>query len=320
MSATRRATLAATLAIAAAPAWAQAGWPTRPIRLIVPFAPGGTTDVMARLLAEGLGARLGQPMVVENRAGAGATLGAALVARAPADGYTLLMSNSTSHGVSPALYPNIPYDALADFTHIGLVATSPSMLVVTNTHPARTLADFIAQARREGELRFAVAGIGTSSHLAGVRLGLALGVPVTAVPYRGAGPAMTDTIAGVLPAMLDSLPSALPHARAGSVRALAVTSASRLAAWPELPTLRDAGLDLVSTAWFGISGPRNLPAPVMASLGSAIGQTLRDSAVITRFEELLGAPPPSPDGYAEFIAVELAAFAPLVAKAGLQPN
>jgi tripartite-type tricarboxylate transporter receptor subunit TctC len=261
-------------------------------------------------------------MVVENRAGAGATVGSALVARAAPDGYTLVMSNSSSHGVSPTLYPNLAYDPVADFTHIGLVATSPSVLLVTANHPARTLADFIAQARREGEIRFAVAGIGTSSHLAGIRLGAALGVPVTAVPYRGAGPALTDTIAGVLPAMLDSLPSASPHVRNGSLRALGLTAAARVPAWPDLPTMKEAGLDLVSAAWFGLSGPKDLPAPIVARLAAALAEVLRDPAVLRRFDELLGTPPPAstPAQYTAFIAEEVRAFAPLVRAAGLRPT
>ena len=318
----RRAALGTALALASGPAKAQGAWPQRPIRLVVPFAPGGTTDVMARLLAEGVAARLGQPVVVENRAGAGATIGAALVARAAPDGHTLLMSNSTSHGVSPALYPNLGYDPMADFTHVALVATSPSALVLNPAHPARSLGDFIAEARRDGELRFAVAGLGTSSHLAGVRLGLTLGVQVTAVPYRGAGPAMTDVIAGVLPAMMDSLPSAAPHIRSQSVRALAVTAATRSPALPDVPTMREAGVDLVSSAWFGVSGPRGLPAPIVATLAAAIGEALREPRTVTRFQDLLGAPPPesTPDRFTSFVASELASFAPLVRAANLQPG
>lgn len=314
--------LLATAALLPLPAVAQAAWPSRPVRLVVPFAPGGTTDVLARLLAESLGSRLGQPMVVENRPGAGATLGATLVARAPADGYTLLMSNSSSHGVSPTLYPSIAYDALNDFAHIGLVATSPSVLVVTANHPARTLPQFITQARSEGEIRFAVAGIGTSSHLSGVRLGMAVGVPVMAVPYRGAGPAMTDTVAGILPAMLDSLPSAAPHFRAGAVRALAMTAAERVPRFPDLPTMREEGVDLVSAAWFGLSAPRDLPQPILARLAVVLAEALRDPTTMARFDDLLGTPPPAstPEQYRAFIAEELAAFAPLVRAAGLQPT
>jgi len=316
----RRALLAAPLALLAAPALAQP-WPSRPIRLVVPFAPGGTTDVMARLLAERLGPRLGQPVVVENRAGAGATIGAAAVAQAPPDGQVLLMSNSTSHGVSPALYPQIPYDPMRDFTHVALVATSPSILVVTRAHPAQNLRDFLGRARAAGELDFAVAGIGTSSHLAGVRLGLALGVRVNAIPYRGAGPALTDTIAGNVPAMLDSLPSAGPHVRAGALRGLAVTGATRAGVFPNLPTLTEAGVEVVSAAWFGLSGPAGLPPAVVGRLAAETRATLADPATVARFEELLGAPPPesTPEGYTRFVESELAAFAPIVRAAGITP-
>jgi tripartite-type tricarboxylate transporter receptor subunit TctC len=325
--ATRRRLLAmvggtAAAALAAREASAQADWPNRPVRLIVPFAPGGTTDVLARLVAENLGPRLGQPMVVDNRPGAGATLGAAAVASAAPDGYTLLMSNSSSHGVSPALYPNVPYNPMVDFTHVGLVAASPSVLVVTAAHPARSLAEFLDLARREGEIRFAVAGVGTSSHLAGVRLGAELGVPITAVPYRGAGPAMTDTIAGVVPAMLDSLPSAAQHFRSGSVRALGLTAAQRVPRYPDLPTMREAGVNLVSSAWFGLSGPKGLAPEIVSRLAGAMRAALQDPRMVERFEDLLGTPPPesTPEGYRDFVAAELAAFAPLVRAAGLQPN
>jgi tripartite-type tricarboxylate transporter receptor subunit TctC len=317
---TRRAALAAPLSLAL-PAAAQS-WPTRPIRLIVPFAPGGTTDVMARLVAERLGALLGQPMVVENRAGAGATIGAAAAAQAAPDGHVLLMSNSTSHGVSPALYPTIPYDPMRDFTHVALVATSPSVLVVNPGHRARGFAQFAAMAREAGEIDFAVAGIGTSSHLAGIRLGMALGVRVNAVPYRGAGPALTDTIAGVVPAMLDSLPSAGPHIRSGALRGMAVSTATRSARFPDLPTLREGGVDVVSAAWFGLSGPAGLPAAIVARLAEAVRTALADPATIARFEELLGAAPPesTPESFTRFVQAELAAFAPIVRAAGLTPG
>lgn len=321
---TRRATLFAPLlapVVVAPPARAQS-WPTRPIRLVVPFAPGGTTDVMARLVAERLSPRLGQTVVVENRGGAGATIGAALVAQAPPDGHVLAMSNSTSHGVSPALYPNIPYDAMRDFTHVALVATSPSVLVVNPGHRARNLAEFIALARQSGEMDFAVAGIGTSSHLAGIRLGLALGVKINAVPYRGAGPALTDTIAGVVPAMLDSLPSAGGHIRSGALRGIAVSAATRSARFPDLPTLKEGGVDVVSNAWFGLSGPAGLPEQITERLAAAVQAVLSDPATIARFEDLLGAPPPSstPAEFTRFVQTEMTAFAPIVRAAGLTPG
>lgn len=318
---TRRHLAMAALPLLARPALAQAPWPSRPIRLVVPFAPGGTTDVVGRIVAEKLGARLGQPVVVENRAGAGATLGAQQVARAEPDGLTLLVSSSTSHGVSPALYPNIPYDALRDFTHVGMIARSPSVLLVNPNSPMRTLADFSAAARSAGEVRFAVAGIGTSSHLAGVRLAMALGVRTESIPYRGAGPALTDLMGGVVPAMLDSLPSCGPHVRAGSLRALAVSGAERADGFPELPTLREGGLDVVSYAWFGISGPAALPAPIVERLSTELRAVLADPPTRARLEELGGAPPDTtPASYTAFVRDELAAFAPLVRAAGLQPQ
>lgn len=313
----------AAFALAALPlaAHAQAPWPARPVRLVVPFAPGGTTDVVGRIVAEKLAARLGQPVVVENRAGAGATIGAQLVARAEPDGLVLLVSSSTSHGVSPALYPNIPYDALRDFTHVGMIARSPSVLLVNPNSPARTLADFAAAARAAGEVRFAVAGIGTSSHLAGVRLAMALGVRTESIPYRGAGPALTDLIGGVVPAMMDSLPSCGPHVRAGSLRALALSGAERAEGFADLPTLREGGLDVVSYAWFGISGPAGLPAPVVDRLSRELRAVLADPATRARLEELGGAPPDTtPESYTAFIRDELATFAPLVRAAGLQPQ
>ena len=300
---------------------AQAPWPTRPIRLVVPFAPGGTTDVVGRIVAEKLAARLGQPVVVENRAGAGATIGAQQVARAEPDGLTLLVSSSTSHGVSPAQYPNNPYDELRDFTHVGMIARSPSVLLVNPNSPMRTLADFAAAARAAGEVRFAVAGIGTSSHLAGVRLAMALGVRTESIPYRGAGPALTDLMGGVVPAMLDSLPSCGPHVRAGSLRALAVSGAERAEGFADLPTLREGGLDVVSYAWFGISGPAALPAPIVGRLSTELRAVLSDPTTRALLEERGGAPPDTtPESYTAFIRDELAAFAPLVRAAGLQPQ
>ncbi|MGG5807961.1 Bug family tripartite tricarboxylate transporter substrate binding protein [Falsiroseomonas sp. CW058] len=317
---TRRAALVLPVLAFAAPSLAQV-WPSRPIRLIVPFAPGGTTDVMARLVAERLGPVLGQPVVVENRAGAGATIGAAAVAQAAPDGHVLVMSNSTSHGVSPSVYPQIPYDAVRDFAHVALVATSPSLLVAHNGHRARNLAEFLDLARRAGEIDFAVSGIGSSSHLAGVRLGLALGVRVNAVPYRGSGPALTDTIAGTVPAMLDSLPSAGPHVRSGALRGIAVSGATRSRVFPDLPTFREGGVDVVSAAWFGISAPAATPPAIVARLAAGIRAVLSDPATVARFEELLGAPPPesTPEGYAEFVRAEVAGFAPIVQAAGITP-
>ena len=309
------------LSLAAASSAQTPTWPSRPIRLIVPFAPGGTTDVVGRLAAEKLAPRLGQTMLVENRPGAGATLGAQLVARAEADGHTLLVSSSTSHGVSPAIYPNIGYDPMADFAHIALLSRTPPALLVTRNHPARNIQEYLAQGRREKELTLAVAAIGTSSHLAGVRLGQAMGVEVRSVVYRGVGPALTDVIAGIVPGIIDSLPSAVGHIRSGSLRALALLSEARSPLFPDLPTMREAGLDVVSAAWFGLSAPAATPAPILARLTRETQGVLAEPETRARLEELGGAPPPwSPAEYSAFIQSELEKLGALARAAGIKPQ
>jgi tripartite-type tricarboxylate transporter receptor subunit TctC len=309
------------LSLAAASSAQTPTWPSRPIRLIVPFAPGGTTDVVGRLAAEKLGPRLGQTMLVENRPGAGATLGAQLVARAEPDGHTLLVSSSTSHGVSPAIYPNIGYDPMADFAHIALLSRTPPALLVTRNHPARNIQEYLAQGRREKELTLAVAAIGTSSHLAGVRLGQAMGVEVRSVVYRGVGPALTDVIAGIVPGIIDSLPSAVGHIRSGSLRALALLSEARSPLFPDLPTMREAGLDVVSAAWFGLSAPAATPAPILARLTRETQGILAEPETRARLEELGGAPPPwSPAEYSAFIQSELEKLGALARAAGIKPQ
>ena len=309
------------LSLAAASSAQTPAWPSRPIRLIVPFAPGGTTDVVGRLAAEKLGPRLGQTMLVENRPGAGATLGAQLVARAEPDGHTLLVSSSTSHGVSPAIYPNIGYDPMVDFAHIALLSRTPPALLVTRNHPARNIQEYLAQGRREKELTLAVAAIGTSSHLAGVRLGQAMGVEVRSVVYRGVGPALTDVIAGIVPGIIDSLPSAVGHIRSGSLRALALLSEARSPLFPDLPTMREAGLDVVSAAWFGLSAPAATPAPILARLTRETQGILAEPETRARLEELGGAPPPwSPAEYSAFIQSELEKLGALARAAGIKPQ
>ena len=309
------------LSLAAASSAQTPTWPSRPIRLIVPFAPGGTTDVVGRLAAEKLVPRLGQTMLVENRPGAGATLGAQLVARAEPDGHTLLVSSSTSHGVSPAIYPNIGYDPMADFAHIALLSRTPPALLVTRNHPARNIQEYLAQGRREKELTLAVAAIGTSSHLAGVRLGQAMGVEVRSVVYRGVGPALTEVIAGIVPGIIDSLPSAVGHIRSGSLRALALLSEARSPLFPDLPTMREAGLDVVSAAWFGLSAPAATPAPILARLTRETQGILAEPETRARLEELGGAPPPwSPAEYSAFIQSELEKLGALARAAGIKPQ
>lgn len=315
----RRTVLAGLGAALATPATLRAqSWPTGPIRLIVPFAPGGTTDVMARLVADRLGPRLGQPVIVENRAGAGATVGSTLVAQAAPDGQTLVMSNIASHGIAPTLYRNIRYDAMRDFAHIALVTRNPSAMVCNPGFAAQTLADVVRIAKdKPGSLDFATSGAGSSNHLLGLRFAMAAGITLNHVPYRGAGPAMTDTIAGVVPMMFDGLPSASGHIRAGRVRLLATSGAERSPAFPDAPTFRESGYDIVSYQWFGISAPAGTPAAIVARLNREIREILKDPEVVQRFAQLGGGiVEMTPEQYSAFVAEEIAVWAPVVRASG----
>lgn len=299
---------------------AEAGWPAQPVRLVVPFAPGGTTDLAARLVAQGLAERLGQPVVVENRPGAGATLGSQQVAAAAPDGYTLLMSNIASHGIGPSLYRTVRYDPLRDFAHVALVISSPSVWVANPRFPARDLQAVIRLSRQEpGGLAIASSGSGSSNHLLIVQFGQLTGARLHHVPYRGAGPAMTDVIAGVVPMMSDSLPSAAGHLRQGSVRALGMASEARHPAFPEVPTFREQGVDLASASWFGLSAPAGTPAPIVERLHREVRAVLDQPAVAARFAELGGTPGRlGPEDYTAFIRAEVARWAPVVRASGAQ--
>ena len=328
----RRALLAGGAALAALPATARAqssqsqpsvtasGWPAQPIRLVVPFAPGGSTDLIARILTQGLTARLGQPVIIENRPGAGATLGSAMVAQSAPDGLTLLMSNIASQGVAPSLYRNLRYDAVRDFTHVALVVQNPIVFVAHPRFAPRTLSEVVryAAGRPQG-IDIASSGSGSTNHLLIVQFGQITGARVNHVPYRGAGPAMTDVIAEVVPMMSDSLPSAAGHLRSGSVRGVAMATAERHPAFPEIATFREQGFDAVSNSWFGISGPAGLPAPVVERLSRDIRAVLAEPSVRGRFAEI-GATVGelSPAGYTDFIAAEVVKWAPVVQASGAQ--
>ena len=305
----------------AMPALAQGGapgWPSGPIRLVVPFAPGGSTDLTARLVAEGLSQRLGVSVIVENRAGAGATTGSQIVADAPPDGHTLIMSNIASHAISPALYRTLRYDPLRSFTHIVMVITNPSVWVVNLRSEIGTLADLVRIARtRHGGLDMASSGAGSSNHLLLARFATLAGIDHTHVPFRGAGPAMTAVIAAQVPMMSDSLPSAAGHIRQGSVRAIAMSSAERHPAFPDVPTFREQGFDLVSTSWFALSGPANMPAPIVERLHRETMALISTPESRTRFAEMGGAPGDmSSAQFTAFVGAEIAAWAPVVRASG----
>jgi tripartite-type tricarboxylate transporter receptor subunit TctC len=312
---------AAAAGLVPAPALAQA-WPAQPIRLIVPFAPGGTTDLIARLVATPLQERLGQPIIIENRPGAGATVGSLMVAQAAPDGHTLVLSNIASHGISPTLYANIRYDAVRDFSHIALLTLNPSVFVANPRAGISNMADF-ARLHRESArgLDMASSGAGSSNHLLIVRMGQILGREINHIPFRGAGPAMTAVIGGQVPLMSDSLPSAASHIRQGSVRAVAMSSAERHPSFPDVPTLREQGYDLVTSSWFGLSGPARMPQPVVDRLSREVRAILATPDIRARFAEIGGtAGEFSPEEYAAFVNAEIARWAVLVRESGAQPD
>ena len=297
---------------------AQAAWPSQPIKLVVPFAPGGTTDLAARMIAGALGERLGTSIVIENRAGAGATVGSEMVARAAPDGTTLLMSNIASHGIAPTLYRTLRYDAVRDFTHVGLVVSNPSVFVANPRAGIANLADLARVHRTNARgIDMASSGAGSSNHLLIVQMGQILGKDINHIPFRGAGPAMTAVIAGQVPLMSDSLPSSVAHLRQGSVVAAGMASEERHPAFPAVPTFREQGFDLVSTSWFGLSGPAGMPPAVVDRLSRELRAILATADIRARFAELGGTPGAlTAEGYTQYVAAEVARWAPIVRASG----
>jgi len=318
----RRAMPALLLAGLARPARAQPAWPDRPIRFVIPYPPGGSTDVVGRLVGNALAEQLGQPVVIENRGGATATIGSLAVSQARPDGYTLLLSNIASHAIAATLFRSLPYDPVRDFTHIALLVTTPTILVVNKDFPARTLADVVRLSQSApGGLDMASSGTGSSNHLLLVRFAELTGAKLNHVPYRGGGPAMTDVIAGTVPMMSDTLPSALPHLRGGAVRALAVSGPERSPLVPEVPTFRESGVDLINLPWYGLSGPAGLDPAVRDRLAAAVRQVLEAPALRARLEELGSAPGNlGPADYTKLVAEEVGRWAPVVRASGAQAD
>jgi tripartite-type tricarboxylate transporter receptor subunit TctC len=287
----RRGLLAGAAAALLAPGRASAdAWPARPIRFVVSLAPGSIADLIARLLAQPLSAALGQPLVVDNRPGAGGTLAGDTVAKAPADGHTIGLLTVQSHAVAPAVYAHVPYDPVRDFTHLALVAEIPLVLAVSAAGPVRTLEEFIALARRTpGGLRVGTNGNGSSAHVTIERFRRLAGIELTHVPYRGSNvPAITDLIAGRLEAIVPSLADV---ARNDRVRLLAASAPERLAGWPEVPTFREQGFpDLVSSVWISVAGPAGLPDVVADRLHAEIQAALARPEVAARLAEIGSGP------------------------------
>jgi len=290
----------------------------RPLRLVVPFAAGGSTDVLARVFGERIAAQLGQQVVVENRAGGAGAVGSAVVAQAPPDGNTLLLGTIGTHAVNGLLTASLPYDAVADFTPITLLATLPNVLVVNPGLPVATVAELVGYIRaRPGQLAFASPGNGTAAHLAGELFRTALGVDIAHAAYRGSAPLLTDVIGGQVAMAFDYSASALPHIRGGRLRALAVTSDSRTEALPAVPTMVESGFDGVRvTTWYGIFAPRGLPAPLVARLHGAFAAAAQDAALRARLAELSVTPVVgTPAALAAFQREEIARWGALVRSA-----
>jgi tripartite-type tricarboxylate transporter receptor subunit TctC len=296
---------------------AQPAWPSRPVRMVVPFPPGGTTDFIARLVGQRLGTVLGQTFVVENRPGAGGTLGSDFVAKSPPDGHTLIVSNIASFGVGPSVYPSMPYDSVRDFAHVALLAEIPSVLAVNVNSPIRDLAQFIEAAKARPGLAVGSPGNGTSSHAKQAILQRSAGIETTHVPYRGSGPMMNDVAGGALESMITTLVEAGRNER---FRLLAVTADSRVPGWPDLPTFKELGHpDLVASTWFGLSAPTGTPAPVVARLNTEVLAALATPEITARLIET-GATPRrmAAAEYSDFVAAEVRRWAAVVQAAGIR--
>ncbi|PHK94456.1 hypothetical protein CR162_13270 [Pseudoroseomonas rhizosphaerae] len=314
-------TFGAALLGAAPAAQAQASYPSRTISIVVPFAAGGPTDTVTRLVAEVMARDLGQSVVVENVGGAGGTLGAARVAQARPDGYTLLLHH-IGMGTTPTLYRRLPYDPVGGFEPIGLVTEVPMTVIARKDLPAANLAELVALVRKEKTgINYANAGIGAASHLCGLLLQKAIDAPMTTVPYRGTGPAMTDLIAGTVDVMCDQTTNTTSHIRAGAVKAYAVTTEQRLASLPEVPTSAEAGLrGLEVTIWHGLYAPKGTPAEIQARLSKALQAALRDERLVQRFADL-GTEPVSQDratpaAHKAFWEADIAKWRPVIQAAG----
>ena len=318
--------LAGALWLAAVPAAhaadAAAGYPAKPVRMIVGYAPGGGTDIMGRIIAQELTKTLAQQFVVENRPGAAQNLGAELVARSPADGYTLFMS-SAAHGINISLYPKLSYHPVRDFAPVALFAISPNLLLVHPSLPARTVKEFIALAKKNpGKLNYSSSGSGSTQHLSGEMLQLMAGISVVHVPYRGTGPSMTALISGEVEFSFANIPSSLNYVQANRMRAIAITSAKRSALLPELPTMIEAGVPGFETAtWYGILAPAGTPREIVVKLNRTVNGIVKNPEFSQRLAQL-GADPvaETPEQFADYLKTEIERWAKVVKASGAKPE
>ena len=319
----RRTLLATALALSAgAPAvWAQSAYPTKPVRLVVPFAPGGTTDIVARVVSEKINVALGQTMIVENKAGGGGSIGANEIAKSPPDGYSLGVATVSTTAANPAINPKIPYNPITDFTPIINIAATPNVIAVHPSFPARDYKGFLAELKKNpGKYSFSSSGTGGIGHLQMELFKNLSGTFVTHIPYRGAGPALNDTVAGQVPMIFDNLPSALPFIKDGRLIAIVVAAPTRLAVLPNVPTFKEVGLEGVNRmAYYGIYGPKGLSKEVVDKVNSSVKKTLEDPAVKKRIEDtgsLIVAN--TPEQFADQIKAEYEVYKKVVVQQKLQ--
>jgi len=285
----------------------------------VPFPAGGPTDIVARPLAQMLGEALGQQIIVDNRGGAGGSIGADAVAKSPPDGYSLLMGTVGTQAINAALYKKLPYDPGKDFTPLGLIASAPVAVVVHPGTPYQSIADLIAAAKKEpGRINFGSAGNGTPGHLTGEMFAKAAGVELKHVPYKGSAPAVTDLLGGTIPLMFDPVQSVLQHVKGGKLRALAVSSSARAAVLPQVPTLNEAGLKgFEATAWWALFAPANLPAPIASRLASEAARIVQAEAFREKLLEIGVQPGGASQPFAEFQRSEMAKWGAAVRDSGV---
>ena len=308
--------------IFASAAGAQEAYPSRPVRFILPFPPGGGTDILGRLIAERLSANLGQPVVTENRGGAGGNVGAEAAAHSAPDGYTIVLV-APSLAISPSLYSKLNYDPVRDFAPVSLVATVPNVMITNPSVEANTLQEFIALARSSpGQMNFGSGGSGTSNHLAGELFNIVTGAKLVHVPYKGVNLAMQDVLSGRVQLVFIGIPAALPHIKTGRLRALAVVAPQRSPALPEVPTSAEAGLkDFEVTTWYGVLAPAGTPRPIVTRLNSELGKIMHTPDMKERLAGLATDPHTStPEEFAAYLKQEIAKWGDVVRKANLKAD
>lgn len=297
-------------------------YPVRPVRIVVPFPPGGTTDVVARLISQRLGERLGQPVVLENRPGANGGIGAALVAKAEPDGYTLLFGGTGTNAISPAMNPNLPYDSEKDFVPISLAVNLPLILVVPASSQTRTFQDLVSVGRSGANVNFASVGIASASHLAGELFNLEAGTRFVHVPYKGGAPALLATMTAEVAMMFNTGLEVAPHLRSGKLRAIGISTPRRSPVSPEIPTLAELGLPAFdASAWFGVFAPAGTSRAVVERLNRDLVRVLSDPDTARKFGELMAVPVWStPEQFAALLRADIAKYRRIVKERGISAN